>query len=385
VTHKLLRILSAAAVLLIALPLAQAQVYTIVATFTSGGGPDTNPLARDAVGNFYAVGGYTAVLKIDPTGKVTTLYNFKGAPDGWWPVQAVRDPEGNLYGTTQYGGTGTCNNGPFAGCGTVFKVTATGEENVLHSFKGIADGSWPGGLIRDASGNLYGTTFQGGKPYCDTFGCGMVYKIDPTGKETVLHRFTDGKDGGFPMGDLLLADGALYGSTAAGGTGPCKFTPPAVGCGTVFKLVGNKETVLHSFQGAPDGQLPSANVVRDSAGNLYGTTVNGGDAGCNHPYGCGVVFKLEPSGKETILHTFTGKSHNQSPGGLVIDPQGNIYGCAYGSGNSFGYVFKIDASGQFSIVYSFTAEDFGAPTDLILDEQGNLYGSSGSVLFRLTP
>ena len=384
VTNKLLRILWAAAVILTALPLARAQVYTIVATFTGGGGPDTNPLDRDAVGNFYGVGGYTAILKIDPTGKVTTLYNFKGAPDGWWPVQVVRDPEGNLYGTTEYGGTGTCNYGPFAGCGAVFKLTAAGEETVLHSFTGLADGSRPAGLIRDAKGNLYGTAFQGGKLGCVTFGCGVVYKIDPTGKETVLHRFTDGKDGGFPMGDLLLQDGALYGTTAAGGTGPCTFFPPAVGCGTVFKLEGKKETVLYSFQGPPDGQLPTANVVRDSAGNLYGMTVSGGDASCSHPYGCGIIFKLDPTGKETILYTFKGQHNVQSPGGLVIDPEGNVYGSAY-SGDSFGYIFKIDPSGQFSVVYSFTPGDFGAPADLILDEQGNLYGSDGTVLYKLTP
>jgi uncharacterized repeat protein (TIGR03803 family) len=385
VTHKLGRIFRAAAFILATLPLAQAQVYTIVATFTGGGGPDTNPLALDAVGNLYGVGGYTAVLKIDPTGKVTTLYNFKGAPDGWWPVQVIRDPKGNLYGTTEYGGTGICQYGPFAGCGSVFKLTAAGEETVLHSFTGLADGSSPAGLIRDAKGNLYGTTLRGGKLGCITFGCGVVYKIDPTGTETVLHAFTDGKDGGFPMGDLLLAGGVLYGTTAAGGTGPCTFFPPAVGCGTVFKLEGKKETVLHSFQGAPDGQLPTTNVVRDSAGNLYGTTVSGGDAGCNHPYGCGIIFKLDPTGKETILHTFRGQNEYQSPAGLVIDPQGNIYGCAYASGSYLGYVFKIDASGKFSVVYSFTAGDFGAPTDLILDAQGDLYGGDGGVLFKLTP
>jgi uncharacterized repeat protein (TIGR03803 family) len=374
-----------AIVILAALPLAQAQVYTIVATFTGGGGPDTNPLARDAVGNLYGVGGYTAVLKIDPTGKVTTLYNLKGSPDGWWPLQVVRDPEGNLYGTTQYGGTGTCNNGPFAGCGTVFRLTAAGEETVLHSFKGVADGSWPAGLIRDAQGNLYGTTFQGGNPNCDTFGCGTVYKIDPTGKETVLHHFTDRKDGAYPYGDLLLADGALYGTTAAGGTGPCTFVAPAVGCGVVFKLEGRKETVLYNFQGPPDGQGPQANVVRDAAGNLYGTTQYGGDASCNSPYGCGIVFKLDPTGKGTILHTFKGQNIPPSPGGLVIDPEGNVYGSAFGSGNSLGYVFKVDSSGQFSIVYSFAPGDFGAPADLILDGRGNLYGGDGGVVYKLTP
>jgi len=132
--------------------------------------------------------------------------------------------------------------------------------------------------------------------------------------------------------------------------------------------------------------VPQANVVRDAAGNLYGTTQYGGDASCNSPYGCGIVFKLDPTGKETILHTFKGRNIPPSPGGVVINPEGNVYGSAYGSGDySLGYIFKIDSSGQFSIVYSFTYGDFGAPTDLILDQQGNLYGSDGAVLYKLTP
>jgi uncharacterized repeat protein (TIGR03803 family) len=374
-----------ATVIFATLSLAQAQVYTIVATF-DGDGPDMSPLARDTVGNLYGVGGYTAILKIDPTGKVTTLYNLKGAPDGWWPVQVVRDPEENLYGTTEYGGTGTCSYGPFAGCGTVFKLTATGEETVLHSFTDSPDGAWPyAGPVRDNKGNLYGTTFFGGSATgtCFSSGCGTVYKIDPAGKETVLHSFHDQADGALPQGDLLLADGALYGTTAAGGTGPCEH--PYNGCGTVFKLVGKKETVLYNFQGLPDGQVPEANVVRDAAGNLYGTTQYGGDANCNSPFGCGIVFKLDPTGKETILHTFKGQNIPPSPGGVVIDPEGNVYGSAYGSGDSFGYVFKISSSGQFSVFYSFTYGDFGAPADLILDGQGNLYGSDGGAVYRLTP
>lgn len=380
-TNKLLRILWTAAVILATLPFAQAQVYTIIAGFTGGGGPNSYPLARDAVGNFYGAAGYTAVLKVDPTGKVTNLYNFKGAPDGWWPEQVVRDAEGNIYGTTQYGGTGTYCSGPFAGCGTVFKLTAAGKETVLHSFQGMADGSWPVGVILDTKGNLYGTTVEGGSN-CD---CGIVYKIDPTGKQTVLHRFTDGKDGAYPYGDLLVADGALYGTTAAGGTGPCKFVAEAVGCGVVFKLEGKKETVLYNFQGPPDGQVPQANVVRDAAGNLYGTTQYGGDPSCNYSYGCGNVFKLDPAGKETILHTFTGQNVPASPGGLVIDPEGNVYGSANGADGSLGYIFKIDPAGQFSIVYSFEAGDSGAPADLILDAQGNLYGADSAVLYKLTP
>ena len=385
-TNKLLRILWTAAIFLAALPLAQAQVFTIVATFFAGEGPGSNPLARDAVGNLYAAGS-GSVFKIDPTGKVTTLYTFKGAPDGYWPLQVVLDPEGNLYGTTLYGGTGTCSNGPYPGCGTVFKLAATGEETALHSFTGSPDGSSPNGLIRDTKGNLYGTTYLGGSATgtCFGSGCGTVYKIDPAGKETVLFRFDDGADGGLPLANLLLADGALYGTTAAGGTGPCKNSyNPIVGCGTVFKLVGHKETVLHSFQG-PDGSFSESNVVRDSAGNLYATTVQGGLVSTNCYFGCGTVVKLEPSGTETVLHAFENQSDGESPTGVVIDSKGNLYGSGGGVGIVWGTVFEVDASGMFTILHAFEGQGAGAPGDLILDDQGNLYGSLSWMVFRLAP
>jgi len=386
VTNKLLRILWAAAIVLAALPLAQAQVFSIVATFFAGLGPDSTPLARDAVGNLYGASNY-AILKIDPTGKVTTLYTFKGAPDGYLPWQVVLDPDGNLYGTTLYGGTGTCPNGPYAGCGTVFKLAATGEETVLHSFTGSPDGSWPNGLIRDTKGNLYGTTYLGGRATgtCFGSGCGTVYKIDPAGKETVLFRFDDGADGGLPFASLLLADGVLYGTTLAGGTGPCTQSGnPIVGCGTVFKLVGHKETVLHSFQG-PDGSFPESNAVRDSAGNLYATTVEGGLLSTNCYFGCGTVIKLEPSGRETVLHAFENQSDGESPTGVVIDSKGNLYGSAGGLGIVVGTVFEVDASGKFTVLHAFEGQGAAEPGDLILDDQGNLYGSLGWAVFKLTP
>jgi uncharacterized repeat protein (TIGR03803 family) len=385
VTNKLVRILWAAAIILTILPLAQAQVFTIVATFFAGNGPDLTPLARDAEGNLYGASNY-AILKIDPTGKVTTLYTFKGAPDGYVPWQVVLDPDGNLYGTTLYGGTGTCSNGPYAGCGTVFKLATTGEETILHSFTGPPDGSWPyAGLIRDGKGNLYGTTYLGGTGSCFGSGCGTVYKIDPTGKETVLFRFDDGADGGLPLGNLLLVDGALYGATAAGGTGPCTQSGnPIVGCGTIFKLVGHKETVLHSFQG-PDGSGPQSNVVRDSAGNLYATAVQGGPLTTYCYFGCGTVIKLEPGGTETILHFFENQSDGESPAGVVIDSEGNLYGSAGGRGTVAGTVFEIDAKGQFTILHAFEGQGAAEPGDLILDPQGNLYGSLGWAVFKLTP
>jgi uncharacterized repeat protein (TIGR03803 family) len=386
VTHKLSRILWAAAIILTALPLAQAQVFTIAGTFGASGGVGSAPLARDAAGNLYGAG-FGEILKMDPTGKVTTLYTFKGAPDGYGGVQVVLDPDGNLYGTTQYGGTGTCSNGAYPGCGTVFKLAATGEETILHSFTGSPDGSWPNGLIRDAKGNLYGTTYLGGSGSgtCFSTGCGTVYKIDPAGKETVLFRFDDGADGGLPLANLLLADGALYGTTAAGGTGPCKNSyNPIVGCGTIFQLVGRKETVLHSFQG-PDGSWPESNVVRDSTGNFYATAVQGGLFNTNCDFGCGTVIKLEPSGTETILHAFEDQNDGESPTGVVIDSEGNLYGSGGGLGTVAGTVFEIDANDKFTILHAFQGQGAGEPGDLILDDQGNLYGSGSWMIFRITP
>ena len=385
-TSRLIRLLCAIAILAVA-PFAHAQTFTIVATFFGGGGPGLAPLARDAEGNLYGAG-FGGVFKADPTGKVTVLYTFKGAPDGYGGVQVVLDPDGNLYGTTEYGGTGTCSNGPYAGCGTVFKLATTGEETVLHSFTGSPDGSWPNsGLIRDAKGNLYGTTYLGGSGAgtCFNTGCGTVYKIDPTGQETVLFRFDDGTDGGLPLGNLLLVDGALYGTTAAGGTGPCTQSGnPIVGCGTIFKLVGRKETVLHSFQG-PDGSGPQSNVVRDSAGNLYATAVQGGLFTTNCYFGCGTVVKLEPNGTETILHAFEDQSDGESPAGVVIDSEGNLYGSAGGLGSVAGTVFEIDAKDQFTILHAFEGQGAAEPGDLILDDQGNLYGSGSWMIFRITP
>jgi len=385
VTSRLIRLLCATAILALA-PFANAQTFTIVATFFAGEGPGPNPLARDAAGNLYAAGS-GSIFKIDPTGKVTTLYTFKGAPDGYWPLQVVLDPEGNLYGTTLYGGTGTCSNGAYTGCGTVFKLAATGEETILHSFTGSPDGSWPNGLIRDTKGNLYGTTYLGGSASgtCFGTGCGTVYKIDPTGKETILHRFDDKADGGLPLANLLLADGVLYGTTAAGGTGPCKNSyNPIVGCGTIFKLAGQKETVLHSFQG-PDGSWSESNVVRDSAGNLYATAEQGGLLSTNCSFGCGTVVKLEPNGTETVLHVFENQNDGESPTGLVIDSKDNLYGSGAGTGTVYGTVFEVDASGQFTILHAFVGQGATNPGDLILDDQDNLYGSISWAVFKITP
>ena len=209
------------------------------------------------------------------------LYTFTGSPDGARPLGGlVRDEAGNLYGTTYFGGS----SGFY---GTVFNLDSAGVETILYNFSDGTDGAGPRGtLVRDASGNLYGVTRSGGDPVqnCTSGswkGCGVVFKLDSSGKETTLYAFTDQRDQSFPNGGLLR-DGAgnLYGTDGFPGT--------------VFKLdVNGKEHVLHTFQ-AQTGVLPLAGMIMDSAGNLYGTTSQGGNSGCPSQYGCGVVFKLTP-------------------------------------------------------------------------------------------
>lgn len=185
----------------------------------------------------------------------------------------------------------------------------TNLTSVLYNFTGGADGASPySNLIHDAAGNLYGTTAIGGNVSRNCgLGCGAVFKLDTAGNETTLHSFTGGSDGGIPAAGLVRDTvGNLYGATANGG---------ASNSGVVFKLdsMGGHSKVLHGFTGA-DGSNPYGTLVRDAAGNLYGTT---GGGGAN---GGGVVFKVDPAGTETVLYSFTGGSDGNYPtAGLVQD------------------------------------------------------------------
>jgi uncharacterized repeat protein (TIGR03803 family) len=277
----------------------------------------------------------------------TVLHTFIGLSSGAFPAAGLgRDNAGNLYGTTEEGGDSACGSGFSFGCGVVFKLDTTGRETVLHRITVSADGAFPAaGLVRDNAGNLYGTTEEGGDLSCGSgsgFGCGVVFKLDTSGRETVLHRFTGAADGGTPAAGLVRdAAGNLYGTTRGGGDLACEI---GFGCGVVFKLdTSGRETVLHRFTGGADGSAPLAGLVRDNAGNLYGTTEEGGELP-------GVVFKLDTTGKETVLHRFTGGADGGYPAaGLVRDAAGNLYGTTvYGgdlacySGMGCGVVFKLN-------------------------------------------
>jgi len=319
----------------------------------------------------------------------SVLYSFAGYPtDGAGPGGALlMDASGNLYGTTSYGGNvnlSYCGSSGYSGCGTVFMLDPNGVETVLHNFNG-ADGANPSaGLIRDGNGDLYGTTVFGGRLQDCTgngsAGCGVVFQLSGR-KETVLHRFCSVgscADGAEPLGGLVMdASGALYGTTYFGG---------AHGPGAVFKLVGKKETILHSFRGTPDGGFPQATLLMDPKGNLYGTTNGGGDMNCDYPYACGVVFKLAGK-KETILHAFKGIHSGPHDGAfpeaaLTMDAEGNLYGTTNEGGNNYnmGTVFEVSADGKEHVLYKF-----GPPlghagarpvAGVIRDAEGNLYGTT---------
>jgi uncharacterized repeat protein (TIGR03803 family) len=321
------------------------------------------------------------------------LYSFTGiSGDGERPAAGlVKDGQGNLYGTTLYGG-GASNEG------TVFKFNiTTGKETVLYRFTGKADGGLPfASLVRDAQGALYGTTSEGGNlKYCSKAGCGTVFKVTAAGNEsaeTVLHAFTGvAGDGEMPVARLLLdAHANLYGTTEGGG---------ASLQGTVFKLnATGKQTVLHSFAGGPDGSSPRGGLVMDSQGNLYGTTTNFGDTGCGGDFGCGTVFEVNAAGIETVLHAFAGyPADGANPcADLAIDPQGNLYGTTeYGGASNWGTAFEVDATGKETLLYSFTggALNGGPRAGLVRDSIGNLYGADtggeddnyNGFIFELTP
>ncbi len=319
------------------------------------------------------------------------IHSFTGSQDGLYPVAGVTvDSHGSLYGTTNIGGSGTSC---YEGCGAAFKITRAGSGWVftpLHDFTGGTDGGNPAArLIVGPDGGIYGTTSQGGGIGCEGgSGCGTVFILRPpvrlTGRvlggwsETVLHRFNGTTDGDSPRNADLLFDSAgnLYGTTIFGGGGDCQG-----GCGTVYKLTrsGNNwtESVIHAFSASGDGQQPWAGVILDQAGNLYGTTAQGGT------YRYGTVYELTPSGSgfaEHLLYSFHGASDGGIMyGGLIFDPAGNMYGatCCNTAGGDL-TVFELSRSQDWAFSALYNSSAWGSGGNLVMDSAGDLYGTINS-------
>jgi uncharacterized repeat protein (TIGR03803 family) len=303
----------------------------------------------------------------------SVLYSFTNLGDGSYPYGGViADSAGNLYGTTYQGGR-VKDCGLFAGCGVVYKLDPSGKLTVLHSFVGNSDGRQPyfGNLFRDSSGNLFSTTVYGGIK--NNIGVGTAFEITSAGRETVLHQFLGGaEDAQQPNQGLILdADGYFYGTSVAGGSAED---------GTVYRMSkSGRVKILHTFTGT-DGIEPTGWLVEDKAGNFYGTAGTGGTTGG------GTVFKITKSGKFTLLYTFKGAPDGGSPeGGLAIDNMGNLYGGTFEGGDvtpcppfGCGVIFKVNSkTGAESIVHTFVGKDGAVATGgPILDSSGNLYGTT---------
>ena len=353
--------------LILLLPIsAGAQTYresTLVSfpSITNGPVLPTGGLIIDAAGHLYgsAQGGVNslgAIFKVTPRGVVSVLHSFDGT-DGSYPnVNPVRDGAGNLYGTTSQGGASAdCS------CGTVFKLTPDGELTVLHSFTGGY--AYPSGLTLDSAGNLYGFEYA-------TNANGSVFKVTPDGTFSVVYNFcslSNCADGSAPVGRLIVdRAGNLYGTTNRGG----QFNQ-----GTVFELTPEyAESVLYSFTEGVDGGNPVGKLTQDAEGNMYGVTYAGG-ATLSSAYG--TVFKITPAGVESVLYSFcrlTNCTDGARPAGaLVLDASGNLYGTTIlGGTHDAGVVFKITPLGVESVLEDLTIDADGG-NGVVVDKAGNVY------------
>lgn len=339
-------------------------------------------------GGCAAVKGCGTAYAMTTSGQETVLHIFSGGSDGEAPGNSLVNLGGKLYGTTVYGGgSGCASSSHTLGCGTVYYVTTAGSESVIYRFPGEAKGAQPSSALTLYNGDLYGEAAAGGTGGCsyrNYAGCGLIFKVTPSGTASVVYTFKGGSDGAAPSGGLVMLGGDFYGTTASGGinTGVCSY---GEGCGTVFELTpSGTKTTLHVFGGAPnDGSLPRGGLAILN-GVLYGITFSGGANGCGLTYynPCGTVFKITVSGQEQVLYNFTGTGGDGAfPAGLTAI-SGNLYGTAEGHGlNQCGNFFEMTPSGKETIVYQFAISGSGdacGPTSSAIDVNNTFYGTSQS-------
>ncbi|HET6275964.1 MAG TPA: choice-of-anchor tandem repeat GloVer-containing protein [Candidatus Cybelea sp.] len=365
-----------------------APVYKSLHLF-KGGGDGANPY--DALtplnGSLYGVtygdklgsSGLGTVFRISASGEESVLYRFKGSPsDGAEPVGKLVAMNGMLYGTSYNGGA--------KNLGTVFAISPAGKEHLVYSFQGGSDGTNPAAGLTVADGKFYGTTVDSGGA---SQGDGTVFEVTPAGAEHVLHTFqgfpTDGES---PYGQLLLVGNELYGTTQNGG---------ANHDGTVFAMsTAGKERFVYSFAGPPDGGLAIGGLIKVGA-SFYGTTEDGGSANG------GAIFKVSNAGKEQVVYSFKGQPLDGStPRDSLVEVKGSLYGTTYDGGkNSMGSIFETTTAGKEQMLYSFKGEpkDGANPFGGLVVLNGVLYGTAlsggfhtgganhpyGGSVFKLTP
>lgn len=398
----------ACVLMMLAVQSAQAQTYTILHNFTGGldGSDPTAGLTLIGTGNLFGGAGPNALFRVRQAGQgwvFTPIFEFNGT-DGEYPAGRLSvGPDGALYGATSGGGMPQCMG--YGGCGVIFSLRPAASicasvgcpwnETVLYRFdpvSGFEDGYHPnGGLIFDASGNIYGTTSAGG-----TFNAGTVFELSSSAgswTETVLYNFGQSQsDGVFPNGNLVIDHaGNIIGTTVDGGD-------PSCNCGTVFQLTHNGsgwvETILHTFTVQPDGAYPSGGLVSDAAGNLYGGTPLGGAVLGGDEY---QLMRTNGGYTFQVLYSFPSDADFVGPMGIpAIDSNGNVYATTWSQGGPGGNIFKLtpaNGSWIYTDLYDFSPNDGLNPADgPTLDPSGNLYGTTTSggthsdgVIWQLTP
>jgi uncharacterized repeat protein (TIGR03803 family) len=370
-----------------------AQTFNVFYNFTGGtdGGVPLAGLIMDTAGNLFGTtsaggsAGAGTVFKLNASGQEQVLYTFSGGADGANPQSSLLlDSSGNLFGTTYAGGA--------HGYGTVFELPASGPQKVLHSFAGGSDGANPiAGLIMNTQGVLYGTTFYGG-----AYSGGTIFEVSKAGKEAVIYSFGQGTDGANPVAALAFGPGGnstLYGTTSAGGT---------AAAGTVFELAssksGWKESILYNFQLQDDGGVPYAGVIFDKSGHLYGAATTGGAGGSN---GGGTVFEMTHSSSGwnfAVINFLAGWGFSGTFRNLMLNAEGHIYATTHCDGDSsLGTIYELTRAGgawTYTSLFEFPgsgADGYYVFSNLVADSQGNLYGSASGggaygsgVVFKIT-